>query len=69
MTCSFPLERILDLEFFLAYRRVAHGIPVEVEAFDMESNLIGSVPSEDIVTGDPVIIGLNPNIAFKSFNL
>ena len=60
---------MLDLEFFLAYRRVEYGIPVEVEAFDMESNLAGSVPSEDIVTGDPVTIGLNPNIAFKSFNL
>ena len=65
MTYSFPLERILDLEFFLAYRRVAYGIPVE----DKESNLVGSVPSEDIVTGDPVIIGLNANIAFKSLNL
>ena len=69
MTYSFPLERILDLEFLLAYRRVAYGSPVEVEAFDMESNLVGSAPSEDIVTGDLVIIGLNPNIAFKSFNL
>ena len=69
MTYSFPLERILDLEFLLVYRRVAYGIPVEVEAFDMESNLVGSNPLEDIVTGDPVIIGLNPNIAFKSFNL
>ena len=46
-----------------------YGIPVEVEAFDMESNLVGSVPSEVIVTGDPVIMGLNPNIAFKSFYL
>ena len=64
MTYYFPLERIMDLEYFLAYRRVEYGIPVEVEAFDMESNLTGSVPSEDIVTGDPVIIGLNPNMAF-----
>ena len=32
-------------------------------------NLVGSIPSEDIVTGDPVIIGLNPNIVFKSLNL
>ena len=46
-----------------------YGIPLEVEAFDKESNLIGFVPSEDIITGDSVIIGLNPNIAFKSFNL
>ena len=46
-----------------------YGIPVEVEAFDMESNLVGSNPLENIVTEDPVIIGLNPNIAFKSFNL
>ena len=46
-----------------------YGIPVEVEAFDIESNLIGSNSSEEIVTGDPVIIGLNPNMAFKSFNL
>ena len=45
-----------------------YGIPVEVEVFDIESNLFGSVPSEDIVTGDPVIIGLNPNMAFKSLN-
>ena len=59
----------MDLEFLLAYRRVEYGIAVEVEAFDMELNLVGSVPSEDIVTGDPGIIGLNPNITFKSFNL
>ena len=69
MTYSFPLERILDLEFLLVYRRVAYGIPVEVEAFDMESNLVGSSLLEDIITGDPVIIGLNPNMAFKSFIL
>ena len=69
MTYSFPFERILDLEFLLEYRKVTYGIPVEVEAFDMESNLIGSAPLEDIVTEDPVIIGLNPNMAFKSFNL
>ena len=50
-------------------QRVTYGIPVEVEAFDKESNLIGSIPSEDIVTEDPVIIGLNPNMAFKSLNL
>ena len=46
-----------------------HGIPVEVEAFDIESNLVASVPLEDIITGDPVIIGLNPNMAFKSASL
>ena len=46
-----------------------YGIPVEVEAFDKESNLVGSIPSEDNVTGDPVITGLNPNMAFKSLNL
>ena len=69
MTYSFPLESILDLEFLLAYRRVAYGIPVEVEAFDMESNLVGSNPLEDIVTEDAVTIGLNPSMAFKSFNL
>ena len=46
-----------------------YDIPVEVDAFDIESNLIGSNSSEDIVTGDPVIIGLNPHIAFKSLNL
>ena len=68
MVYSFPLERTRWLEFFLAYRRVTYGIPVEVEAFDKESNLIGSIP-EDIITGDLVIIGLNPNVAFKSLNL
>ena len=46
-----------------------YGIPVEVEAFGIESNLIGSIPLEDIITRDPVIIGLNPNMAFKSLNL
>ena len=40
-----------------------------VEAFDIESNLVGSNSSEEIITGDPVIIGLNPNMVFKSFNL
>ena len=57
------------LEFFFAYRRVTYGIPVEAEAFDIETNLIGSIPLVDIVTGDPVIIGLYPNMAFKSLNL
>ena len=57
------------LEFFLAYRRVTYGIPVEGEAFDIETNLVGSILSVDIVTGDPVIIGLYPNMAFKSVNL
>ena len=69
MRYSFPLEQIRSLEFFLAYRRVTYGIPVEVEAFNIELNLFGSNSLEDIVTGDPVIIGLNPNIAFKSLNL
>ena len=46
-----------------------YGIPIEVEAFDKEWNLVGFVLSEDIITGDPIIIGLNPNIAFKSLNL
>ena len=46
-----------------------YGIPVEVETFDIESNLIGSIPLEDIINGDPVIIGLNPNMAFKSLYL
>ena len=44
-------------------------MPVEVDAFEIESNLVGSISSEDIITGDPVIIDLNPNMAFKSFNL
>ena len=57
MVYSFPLERTRFLEFLLAYRSVTYGIPVEVEAFGTELNLVGSVPSEDIVTGDPVIIG------------
>ena len=46
-----------------------YGIPVEVEAFDIEWNLIRSIPLKDIVTGDPVTIGLNQNMAFKSLNL
>ena len=46
-----------------------YGIPVEVEAFDIELNLIGFISLEDIITGDPVIIGLNLNMAFNSFNL
>ena len=46
-----------------------YDIPVEVEAFDIELNLVGSNSSEDIVTGDPVIIGLNLNMAFKSSSL
>ena len=46
-----------------------YAIPIEVEAFDIDSNLVGSNSLEDIVTGDPVIIGLNPNMTFKSLNL
>ena len=45
------------------------GFWLAVGAFDMESNLVGSNPLENVVTVDPVIIGLNPNIGFKSFNL
>ena len=43
-----------------------YGVPVAIEAFDIESNLVGSIPSEDIITGDLVIIGLNPNMSLKS---
>ena len=46
-----------------------YGIPVEAEACDVESNLFGSNSLEEIITGDPVIIGLNPSMAFKSLNL
>ena len=55
-----------------------YGIPIEVEAFDIEWNVVGSNSSKEglpgphmveIVTGDPVVIGLNPNMAFKSLNL
>ena len=69
MINSFPLEQTRFLEFFLADRSITYGIPIEVEAFDMESNLVGSISLEEIVTGVPVIIGLNPNMAFKSLNL
>ena len=37
-----------------------YGIPVEVEAFDIELNLVGSIPSEEIVTWIP------SNHGFKS---
>ena len=37
-----------------------YGIPVEVEAFDIESNLL--VRSDRKI----LFIGLNPNMAFKS---
>ena len=57
------------LEFLLAYRSIMYDIPVKVEAFDIELNLVGSIPLEEIVTGDPVTIGLNPNMAFQSLNL
>ena len=58
---------MVGLRFHTLYESifVTYGIPVEVKAFNKELNLIGSIPSEDIVTGDPVIIGLNPNMAFN----
>ena len=59
----------IDLEFFLAYSKVEYGIPVDVEAREIKSNLAGSSPANDIVIGEPRTIGLNPNIAFSSFSL
>ena len=46
------IKRTRFLEFLLAYRSVTYGIPVKVEAFDIESNLVASVPLEEIVTGE-----------------
>ena len=63
---SFPLECITDLDSLLAYNNVEYGIPVDAEALEMESNVIGSSPALDIVIGEPRTIGLNPNIAFSS---
>ena len=40
-----------------------YGIPVEAEAFDIELNLIGSIPLEEIVTGD---YWRSSNYRFKS---
>ena len=69
MMYSFPLECITNLDSLLAYNNVEYGIPVDVEALEMKSNVIGSSPALDIVIGEPRTIGLNPNIAFSSFNL
>ena len=38
-----PLERTWDMELLLAYRRVEYAIPIEVEAADIESNLVSSI--------------------------
>ena len=53
MIYSFPFEWITPLLFFLAYNRVEYGIPVDVEALDMESNLVDSSPANNTVIGDP----------------
>ena len=69
MIYSFPLECITDLDSLLAYNNVEYGIPVDVEALEIESNLMGSSPARYIVIGEPRTIGLNPNITFSSFSL
>ena len=66
---SFPFECITDLEALFAYNRVEYGIPVDVEAFEIELNVVGSSPTLNIVIGEPRTIGLKPNITFSSFNL
>ena len=47
-----------------------YGIPVNFKAFDKESNFVGSNSlGEEIIKGVPLDMGLNPIMAFKSFNL
>ena len=59
----------LVLGFLSAYNNVEYGIPVDIEANEIVSYVIGSPPSKDIAIGLPIIIGLNPNIAFNSLSL
>ena len=66
---SFPFECITDLDLLLAYNKVEYGIPVDVEALEIESNVVGSSLAWDIVIGESRTIGLKPNIAFNSFSL
>ena len=42
-----------DLEDFFAYNRVEYGIPVDVEAFEIELKVTGSSPDLVIVIGEP----------------
>ena len=44
-------------------------MPVALEAFLKESNVVGLMPSEEIINVRLSYIGLKPNLAFKSFNL
>ena len=73
MAYFFPFDLTtanpLVLGFLLAYNNAEYGIPVDVEANEIVSYVIGYPPSKGIAIGLPIIIGLNPNIAFNSSSL
>ena len=54
---------------FFAYIRTPYDMPVAAAAFLKESNVVGLMPSEEIVNVCLSYIGLKPNLSFKSFNL
>ena len=73
---STPLYLIYFLIFlneisFLAflYLRAPYDTLIALAAFLKESNVIGSLSSEEIMNVLLSYIGLKPNLAFNSFNL
>ena len=54
---SFDLTKFLSL--FFAYIRTSYDMPVALETFLKESNVVGLMPSEEIVNVRLSYIGLN----------
>ena len=75
MAYLFPFDltiiglTLVVLNFLLVHINVEYGTPVDTEAFEIESYTIGSPSFKATVTCELLTIGLNPNIAFNSFNL
>ena len=61
------LTKSLSLSF--AYLRAPYVTSIALAAFLKESNVVGSMCSEEITNVLLSYIGLKPNLAFNSFNL
>ena len=58
-----------SLSYCFAYLMTPSPTPIVLAAFLMESNVVGSMSSEEITNVLLSYIGLKPNLAFNSFNL
>ena len=57
-----------SLSHCFAYLMTPSPTPIALAAFLMESNVVGSMSSEEITNVLLSYIGLKPNLAFNSFN-